>query len=138
MGRSPLPPALIRVARQHRSVHAVRYLVNNVDDAVDFYTGHLGFALEQRWGPAFAIVSREGLRLWLAGPESSAARPMPDGTKPEPGGWNRVVIEVEDIEVARLRDAGVRFRGDIVVGPGGSQVVLDDPSGNATELFQPA
>lgn len=119
---------------------AVRYLVENVDDSVAFYTGHLGFTLEERWGPAFAVVSREGLRLWLAGPESSAARPMPDGRRPEPGGWNRVAIEVENIqsEVARLRDAAVRFRGEIVVGPGGSQIVIDDPSGNAIELFQPA
>jgi catechol 2,3-dioxygenase-like lactoylglutathione lyase family enzyme len=121
-------------------VLTVRYLVENVDDAVSFYTQQLGFTLEERMGPAFAIVSRDGLRLWLAGPLSSAARPMPDGTKPEPGGWNRLVVEVPDIKVetARLRDAGVRFRGDIVEGPGGSQIVFEDPSGNAVEMFQPA
>jgi catechol 2,3-dioxygenase-like lactoylglutathione lyase family enzyme len=119
---------------------SVRYLVTNVDEAVDFYTEHLGFALEQRPGPPFAIVARDGLKLWLSGPESSAARPMPDGARPEPGGWNRVAIEVDDIdaEATRLRNAGVRFRGDVVVGPGGSQIVLEDPSGNAIELFRPA
>lgn len=118
----------------------VRYLVDNTDEAVSFYTQQMGFTLEERMGPAFAVVSREGLRLWLAGPQSSAARPMPDGRKPEPGGWNRLVVEVPDIqtETTRLRDAGVRFRGDIVHGPGGSQIVLEDPSGNAVEIFQPA
>ena len=91
-------------------------------------------------GPAFAIVVLDETPLWLSGPASSAARPMPDGTGPEPGGWNRIAIEVDDIEaeVTRLMQAGVRFRGEIVVGPGGSQIVLEDPSGNAVELFQPA
>jgi catechol 2,3-dioxygenase-like lactoylglutathione lyase family enzyme len=119
---------------------AFRYLVNDVEDAVAFYTERLGFELEQQMGPAFAIVVLDGARVWLSGPGSSAARPMPDGTKPEPGGWNRIAIEVDDIEaeVARLRTAGVRFRGDLVVGPGGTQIVLEDPSGNAVELFQPA
>jgi catechol 2,3-dioxygenase-like lactoylglutathione lyase family enzyme len=121
-------------------VLAFRYLVNDVDDAVAFYTGQLGFELEQQMGPAFAIVVLDGVRLWLSGPASSAARPMPDGTKPEPGGWNRIAVEVDDIEVevTKLRAAGIRFRGEIVVGPGGSQIVLEDPSGNAVELFQPA
>lgn len=116
----------------------IRYLVRDVDQAVDFYTRHLGFMLDQRMGPPFAIVTRGDLRLWLAGPQSSAARPMPDGRVPEPGGWNRLVIEVGDIaaQVATLRAASVRFRNDIVTGPGGSQVVVEDPSGNPIELFQ--
>lgn len=116
----------------------IRYLVRDVDQAVDFYTRHLGFTLDQRMGPPFAIVTRGDLRLWLAGPQSSAARPMPDGRVPEPGGWNRLVIEVGDIaaQVATLRAASVRFRNDIVTGPGGSQVVVEDPSGNPIELFQ--
>jgi catechol 2,3-dioxygenase-like lactoylglutathione lyase family enzyme len=119
---------------------AFRYLVDDVDGAVAFYTGHLGFELEQQMGPAFAIVVHDGTPLWLSGPASSAARPMPDGAKPEPGGWNRIAVQVDDIEaeVTRLIAAGVRFRGEIVVGPGGSQIVLEDPSGNAVELFQPA
>lgn len=119
---------------------AFRYLVNDVDEAVAFYTDQLGFELEQQMGPAFAIVVLAGARLWLSGPASSAARPMPDGTKPEPGGWNRIAVEVDDIEaeVTRLSEAGIRFRGDLVVGPGGTQIVLEDPSGNAVELFQPA
>ena len=118
---------------------AFRYLVNDVDDAVAFYTGQLGFELEQQMGPAFAIVVLDGARLWLSGPASSAARPMPDGAKPEPGGWNRIAVEVDDIEaeVARLRDAGVGFRSEIVSGPGGKQAVLDDPAGNPVELFEP-
>ena len=119
---------------------AFRYLVHDVEEAVAFYAGLLGFDLERQMGPAFAIVVFAEVTLWLSGPASSAARPMPDGAKPEPGGWNRIAIEVDDIEaeVTRLRAAGVRFRGEIVVGPGGSQIVLEDPSGNAIELFQPA
>ncbi len=119
---------------------AFRYLVDDVDDAVAFYTGLLGLVLEQQMGPAFAIVLLDDTPVWLSGPASSAARPMPDGAKPEPGGWNRIALEVGDIEaeVTRLREAGVRFRGEIIVGPGGSQIVLEDPSGNAVELFQPA
>jgi len=121
-------------------VVAFRYLVDDVDAAVAFYTGQLGFVLEQQMGPAFAIVVLDETPLWLSGPASSAARPMPDGTKPEPGGWNRIALELDDIEaeVTRLMQAGVRFRGEIVVGPGGSQIVLEDPSGNVVELFQPA
>lgn len=119
---------------------AFRYLVNDVDEAVAFYTGQLGFVLEQQMGPAFAIVVLDGTPLWLSGPASSAARPMPDGAKPGPGGWNRIALQVDDIEaeVTRLMQTGVRFRGEIVVGPGGSQIVMEDPSGNAVELFQPA
>ena len=90
-------------------------------------------------GPAFAIVEREGLSLWLSGPQTSAAQPMPDGRAPEPGGWNRLVVEVSDVaaEVERLRSAGVVFRNEPLTGPGGTQVVLDDPSGNPVELFSP-
>ena len=118
----------------------VRYLVTDVDAAIAFYTGRLGFELDMQMGPAFAIVARGDLALWLAGPESSAARSMPDGRRPEPGGWNRLVIVVDDLEaeVASLRDAGVAFRNDIVTGPGGKQTLLDDPDGNPVELFQPA
>ena len=119
---------------------SVRYLVDDVDAAVRFYTAHLGFQLERQFGRAMAIVASGDLRLWLAGPTSSAARPMPDGRRPEPGGWNRVVIEVPDIEaaVAGLQGAGLRFRNEIVSGPGGRQILLEDPSGNPVELFQPA
>ena len=118
----------------------VRYMVDDVQAAVDFYTGHLGFALRSTAAPAFADVSRGNLRLLLAGPDSSAGRPMPDGRRPGPGGWNRIHFIVDDIdtEVARLRDAGASFRNDIVTGPGGKQVLLEDPSGNFVELFQPA
>lgn len=118
---------------------AVRYLVNDVAEAVDFYVERLGFSLVERWGPAMAIVELAGLRLWLAGPTASAARPMPDGRRPEPGGWNRLVLEVDDLEatVAGLRAAGVGFRNEPISGPGGSQVLVEDPAGNPVELFQP-
>lgn len=118
---------------------AIRYLVDDLDEAIAFYVGHLGFTLEQRMGPAFAIVGRDGLALWLAGPQSSAAQPMPSGARPEPGGWNRLVVEVDDVagHVKRLRDAGVSFRNEPLTGSGGTQVVLDDPSGNPVELFSP-
>jgi catechol 2,3-dioxygenase-like lactoylglutathione lyase family enzyme len=121
-------------------VAAIRYLVNDVDRAISFYTGRLGFALGQRMGPAFAIVTHDDLSLWLAGPKSSAARAMPDGRQPEPGGWNRLVIEVDDLEaqVESLRNAGVSFRNEVVSGPGGRQILLEDPDGNPVELFQPA
>src|SRR3954452_20462680 len=121
------------------TVH-VRYLVDDVQAAVDFYTTHLGFAVATAALPAFADVRRGNLRLLLSGPASSAGRPMPDGRVPEPGGWNRIHLIVEDIagEVERLRSAGLTFRNDIVKGPGGQQIVIDDPSGNAIELFQPA
>ena len=116
----------------------VRYLVDDVDAAVAFYTGPLGFALEQQMGPAFALVSRDDLTLWLSGPQSSAARAMPDGGRPEPGGWNRLVLEVDDLEaeVERLRQAGLSFRNEIVTGPGGKQIVLEDGAGNPVELFE--
>jgi catechol 2,3-dioxygenase-like lactoylglutathione lyase family enzyme len=118
----------------------VRYMVDDVDEAIAFYTELLGFELLSSASPAFADVRRGNLRLLLAGPTSSAGRPMPDGTKPGPGGWNRIHFIVDDIdtEVARLRDAGARFRNDIVEGPGGKQILLEDPSDNVVELFQPA
>jgi catechol 2,3-dioxygenase-like lactoylglutathione lyase family enzyme len=120
-------------------VPVVRYLVADVETSIAFYVDRLGFRLETQMGPAFAIVERDGLTLWLSGPQSSAARPMPDGRQPEPGGWNRLVIEVEDVqvEVERLGNAGVAFRNEPLPGPGGTQVVLDDPSGNPVELFTP-
>ncbi|HEY8012797.1 MAG TPA: VOC family protein, partial [Dongiaceae bacterium] len=108
--------------------------------AVAFYTRRLGFELKQQFGPAMAITQRGELTLWLAGPGASATRPMPDGRKPEPGGWNRFVIEVEDLEsqVGELRAQGVPFRNEIVTGPGGRQILCEDPSGNVVELFQRA
>jgi catechol 2,3-dioxygenase-like lactoylglutathione lyase family enzyme len=117
----------------------VRYMVDDVDAAVAFYTAHLGFTLLSKTAPAFADVARDDLRLLLSGPSSSAGRPMPNGRRPAPGGWNRIHLIVEDLsaEVDRLRAAGVHFRNDIVTGPGGSQILLDDPSGNPIELFQP-
>ena len=118
----------------------VRYMVDDVDAAIAFYTRHLGFSLISSAAPHFADVRRGALRLLLSGPTSSARRPMPDGRKPGPGGWNRIHLIVDDIkaEVDRLRSAGLPFRNDIVTGPGGSQIVLDDPAGNPIELFQPA
>jgi catechol 2,3-dioxygenase-like lactoylglutathione lyase family enzyme len=118
----------------------VRYMVDNVENAVDFYTNHFGFTVRSNAAPAFADVVRGNLRLLLSGPTSSAGRPMPDGRTPGPGGWNRIHFIVQDIaaEVERLRSAGLTFRNDIVSGPGGRQILLDDPSGNPIELFQPA
>jgi catechol 2,3-dioxygenase-like lactoylglutathione lyase family enzyme len=118
----------------------VRYMVDDVAAALDFYTSHLGFAVLTNYGPAFADVTRGNLRLLLSGRTSSAGRPMPDGRQPGPGGWNRIHLLVDDIEaeVERLRGAGVSFRSDVISGPGGKQIVLDDPSGNPIELFQPA
>lgn len=119
---------------------SVRYLVDDVTAAVEFYTTHLGFTVAHDYSPAFADVTRGPLRLLLAGPKSSAARPMPDGAIPQPGGWNRIHLVVDDIaaEVERLRAAGVDFRNDIVSGPGGQQILVQDPAGNFVELFQAA
>ena len=118
----------------------VRYMVDDVDEAVAFYTEKLGFEPSMNAAPAFADVRRGNLRLLLAGPQSSAGRAMPDGTTPGPGGWNRIHFIVDDIEaeVGRLREAGATFRNDILSGPGGQQILIEDPSGNVVELFQPA
>lgn len=118
----------------------VRYMIDDVPAAIQFYTAHLGFVVEQDASPAFASVTRDGVRLLLSGKTSSGRRPMPDGRTPVPGGWNRIHIQVDDLaaEVERLRQAGLSFRNDIITGPGGSQIILDDPSGNPIELFQPA
>jgi catechol 2,3-dioxygenase-like lactoylglutathione lyase family enzyme len=119
---------------------SVRYMVDDVEESIDFYMRHFGFALLSSAAPAFADVVRGNLRLLLSGPKSSAGRPMPDGRTPGPGGWNRIHFIVDDIaaEVERLRSAGLSFRNDIVSGPGGQQILLEDPSGNPIELFQPA
>jgi catechol 2,3-dioxygenase-like lactoylglutathione lyase family enzyme len=119
---------------------AVRYFVTDMDESIAFYTGSLGFALKQQFGPNMAILLRGNLTLWLAGAGASASRPMPDGRRPEPGGWNRFVLQVEDLPalVDTLRGRGVRFRNEIVTGPGGQQILCEDPSGNVVELFQPA
>ncbi|MCX7384018.1 MAG: VOC family protein [Alphaproteobacteria bacterium] len=117
---------------------SMRYIVRDVDAAIAFYTGPLGFALKQQYGPAMAILERGDLTLWLAGPPASASKPMPDGRTPAPGGWNRTVLEVTGLDdlVARLRAAGVAFRNEILAGPGGRQILCDDPSGNCVELFE--
>jgi catechol 2,3-dioxygenase-like lactoylglutathione lyase family enzyme len=119
---------------------SVRYMVDDVETAVAFYTTNFGFAVRSSAAPAFADVVRGNLRLLLSGPASSAGRPMPDGRVPQPGGWNRIHLIVDDIaaEVERLRAAGLTFRNDIVTGPGGQQILLEDPSGNPIELFEPA
>ena len=114
-----------------------RLLVNDKDQAVAFYRDHLGFEVKEEWGPAFAILEKGGEILWISGPQTSAAKPMPDGRKPVPGGWNRIVVQVDDIEatVQKLRDAGVNFRNEPLSGPGGRQVLVEDPSGNPVEIF---
>jgi catechol 2,3-dioxygenase-like lactoylglutathione lyase family enzyme len=115
-----------------------RYLVDDVEAAIQFYTGLLGFELVDQFGPAMAIVTKDDITLWLAGPVSSAAQPMPDGRKPQPGGWNRFVLEVDDLKtlVGQLKTQGVKFRNEILQGPGGQQILCEDPSGNVIELFQ--
>jgi catechol 2,3-dioxygenase-like lactoylglutathione lyase family enzyme len=118
---------------------SVRYIVNDVDAAVAFYTQALGFSLTRQYGPAMAIVTRDGLTLWLAGPAASASKPMPDGRQPQPGGWNRFVLEVPDLTalISHLRKGGITFRNDPLDGPGGRQILCEDPSGNVIELFEP-
>jgi catechol 2,3-dioxygenase-like lactoylglutathione lyase family enzyme len=118
----------------------VRYMVNDVDESVDFYTKHFGFEPVGPRSPAFAAVTRDNLRLLLSGPQSSAGRAMPDGAQPGPGGWNRIHFVYDDLEteITRLRAEGVPVRNDVVSGPGGQQVLVQDPSGNLIELFQPA
>ncbi len=123
------------------STVSVRYMIDDVDAAIAFYTKHLGFTLDHNAAPAFASVTRGNLRLLLSGEKSSGRQALPDGTKPVPGGWNRIHLEVADVaaEAKRLREEGVRFRrDDIVSGPGGSHIWVVDPSGNLIELFQPA
>jgi len=118
----------------------IRYLVSDVDASVEFYVKQLGFTVARQFGSTIAILHREDLELWVAGPDASAARPMPDGRTPEPGGWNRFVVTTDDLDalVARFRGDGATFRNDIVVGPGGRQILVEDPSGNVVELFEPA
>jgi catechol 2,3-dioxygenase-like lactoylglutathione lyase family enzyme len=118
----------------------VRYMVDDVAAAIDFYTSHFDFTLQTSALPAFADVTRGSLRLLLSGPQSSAGRPMPDGERPHPGGWNRIHFVVADLqaEIDRLKAEGVTFRNEVVTGPGGSQILVQDPAGNLIELFQPA
>jgi catechol 2,3-dioxygenase-like lactoylglutathione lyase family enzyme len=119
-------------------VAVIRYLVSDVDLALEFYIGILGFELVEKWGPPFAMVKRGDLTLWLSGPGSSASRPLTDGSMPLPGGWNRLVLETDDLVLLmeKLRQAGTHFRGEVVSGPGGKQVLVNDPSGNPIELFE--
>ena len=123
-----------------KGVHGVRYQVKDVARSVAFYTQHLGFALQHQQLPAFANVSLGGTQLLLSGPGASGSRPMPDGQTQEPGGWNRIVVEVSDLvaTVAELRKAGLRFRNEMETGPGGKQIQIEDPDGNPIELFEPA
>jgi catechol 2,3-dioxygenase-like lactoylglutathione lyase family enzyme len=119
-------------------VAVIRYLVNDVDVALEFYIDMLGFELVEKWGPPFAMVKRGDLVLWLSGPGSSASRPLADGSKPTPGGWNRLVLETDDLAslVEKLKGSGAQLRSDIVSGPGGKQILVNDPSGNPVELFE--
>jgi catechol 2,3-dioxygenase-like lactoylglutathione lyase family enzyme len=118
----------------------LRLIVDDVDATLAFYQDYLGFSLKQRMGPPFAMIERDGLEVWVSGPGTSARKPMPDGREPVPGGWNRLVVQVADINalVTTLRAAGIIFRNEPFSGPGGTQVVVDDPSGNPVEIFQPA
>jgi glyoxylase I family protein len=125
-------------APKDAGIAAIRYQIPDVDRAIAFYTKHLGFELEHQSGPAFAMLARGPLHLVLSGPGSSGARPMPDGRLQEPGGWNRMILYVRDLDadIARLRKAGVRFRNEVEEGPGGRQIVIDDPDGNPIELHE--
>jgi len=144
---TPAPPASAgpddkgKAKKPEFRAGAVRYQVKDVNKSVEFYTKHLGFKVEQQFaGAPFASVSNGGLTLWLSGPKSSGSRPLADGRKQEPGGWNRIVLQVDDLkaQVAALKKAGLRFRNEIVEGPGGKQIQLDDPDGNPIEIFEPA
>lgn len=128
------PPA----ARDTSGLATVRYQVSDIERSIDFYTRRLGFGLEQRAGSAFAAVTRGALRLVLSGPGSSGSRPLPDGRRQEPGGWNRFILYVDDLDsqIRALRDAGVRVRNDVEVGPGGKQIQIEDPDGNPIELHE--
>ncbi len=118
----------------------IRYLVDDVDKAVEFYTSNLDFRLEKQFGPAIAILEQDDVELQVSGPKASASMPMPDGTKPSPGGWNRFQMSVDDLEsfVSKLKEKGIQFKNEIIEGPGGKQILCIDPSGNVIELFQPA
>ena len=118
----------------------IRYLVTDVDAAVEFYTLILGFELVEKWGPPFAMVKRADLTLWLSGPSSSASRTLADGSRPVPGGWNRLVLETDDLAalMEKLTQSAARFRSEVISGPGGKQVLVNDPSGNPIELFEPS
>ena len=117
---------------------SVRYMVNDVEKAIAFYVGHLGFEVKEKYGSTFAMITKGDLTLWISGPQTSAAQPMPDGRQPEPGGWNRIVIEVTDLEavVDHLNKTGAIFRNTILSGVGGKQILVEDPSGNPIELFE--
>jgi glyoxylase I family protein len=125
--------------RSIQGLHGVRYQTSDVQRAVDFYTSHLGFKLEHKQLPAFATVSLGGFKLLLSGPGASGSRPLPDGRRQEPGGWNRIVLHVTDVvrETQRLKKAGLEFRNEMETGPGGRQIQLEDPDGNPIELFEP-
>ncbi len=116
----------------------VRYIVNDVRESIAFYVDQLGFSLRQQFGPAMAIIEKADLTVWLAGPPASASKPMPDGAQPRPGGWARFVLTVEDLDslIGQLKSRGVTFRNDVVEGPGGRQILCNDPSGNIIELFE--
>jgi glyoxylase I family protein len=139
MTHSTTPPAVSSAAPAAPQLATVRYQIADVERAIAFYTGHLGFAVQDRAGPAFASVTLGSLRLLLSGPGSSGARPLPDGRQQAPGGWNRIVIYVDDLaaRIDALRKAGVRFRNDVESGPGGRQIQIEDPDGNPIELHQP-
>ena len=121
-------------------IWGVRYQVKDVNRSITFYTEHLGFKLEHQAGSMFAAVSISGLKIFLSGPGSSGARPLPDGRQQEPGGWNRIVLRVDDLDsvAATMKEAGIRFRNEIETGPAGKQIQLEDPDGNPIELFEPA
>jgi glyoxylase I family protein len=144
-GRSTEPPEKgkedAKVTKQADAFRAtaVRYQIKDVERATEFYTQRLGFKLEMKGGAAFAKVTSGGMTLWLSGPESSGSRPMPDGRKQAPGGWNRIALEVQDLDAAveKLKKARVHFRNEIESGPGGRQIQIEDPDGNPVELFEP-